>query len=286
MTASTTSRREEHRGELADVLDLDVAELPDTARFVDDLTLDSLDMMSLAAWMESRGVRVDSMRNRPASVGDVLSLLDTTTELGVNGLSIQLPDGTSLGPTRPPKMPAPPTDPLAPVLETRLFRLVPLQPNDLPYLYTLAVRPENCYRWRYHGSPPSWERFTEELWTHVLVQYVVRRNDDNEIAGHVVAYGADRTTSHAYVGAVFQPTCTGTGLAAEMVALFARNLFRVFPLRKLYLEIPGFNWDQLSSGEGTYFQTEGVLREHVYYAGRYWDQRICAIYPNEKGIEP
>ena len=39
------------------------------------------------------------------------------------------------------------------------------------------------------------------------------------------------------------------GLAAEMVTLFSRNLFRVFPLRKLYLEIPGFNWDQLSSGE-------------------------------------
>jgi RimJ/RimL family protein N-acetyltransferase len=231
--------------------------------------------------LENQGISIDSVRNRPASVGDVLSLLDSTAELGIDGLSIRVSGGTSPGPARPPALPAQVPDPLAPKLDGRLFRLVPLQPNDVPFLYALAVRPENCFRWRYKGSPPAPERFTEDLWTHVLTQYVVRSIGDDEPVGHVVAYGANQNMSHAYVGAVFEPSCTGSGLAAEMVALFARHLFRIHPLRKLYLEVPGFNWGQLSSGEGHYFQTEGVLRDHVYYAGRYWDQRICAIYPNQ-----
>jgi RimJ/RimL family protein N-acetyltransferase/aryl carrier-like protein len=277
----TASRREEHRGELAAMLDLDVADLPDAARLAEDLTLDSLDMMNLTAWLETRGIRVESARDRPTTVGDVLSLLDSTTQLGLGGLSIRTSDGTSLGPAQPPTMPTPRRDPLVPVLETPALRRTPLQPNDVPLLYGLAVRPENCFRWRYHGTPPSPERFTEELWAHVLTQYVVRRVDDDQLVGHV-AYGANQNTSHAYLGALFHPKYTGAGVAAELVALFARHLFQVFPLRKLYMEIPGFNWDQLRSGEGRHFHTEGVLRGHVYYAGRHWDQHICAVYPPDR----
>jgi RimJ/RimL family protein N-acetyltransferase len=114
----------------------------------------------------------------------------------------------------------------------------------------------------------------------VLVQYVVRRNGDGQPVGHVVAYAADQSLHHANLGAVFQPQCTGTGLAAQAVALFARYLFHTFPLHKLYLEIPGYNWPQVRSGEHRLFHVEGVLRDHDYYAGRYWDQYLCAIYPD------
>ncbi|OLF12561.1 hypothetical protein BU204_28895 [Actinophytocola xanthii] len=282
MTFPPAPGRQDHRRELAELLGLTVAELPDEARFVDDLALDSLDMMSLAAWLDERGVRVDPAHATLGSVGEVLALLDNTAALGLTGLSVEMSDGRS----ELPGPPAPPADPLVPVLETRTFRLVPLEPKDVPFLYALAVHPRNCFRWRYHGVPPSPERFTDELWAHVLTQYVVRRVDDNQPVGHVVAYGANQNVSHAFLGAVFQGRYPGTGLAAETVALFARHLFRVFPLRKLYLEIPDFNWGQLSSGEGTYFETEGVLREHVYYAGRYWDQRVCAIYGDMHGQKP
>lgn len=279
------SRGEELRGELAELLDLDVSELTDEARFVDDLSLDSLTMMELFTWLADHGVRVGPEYRTPTRVADVLSLLDTAVTHGVQ-LSTRAIDGQDFGPVHIPRLPPPAADPLVPVLESSMFRLVPLQPNDVPLLYALAVRPENCFRWRYRGAPPSPERFTDELWSHVLVQYVVRRKGDEKLAGHVVAYGADKNTSHAYVGAVFEPEHSGSGRAAEIVEVFTRHLFRIFPLRKAYLEVPGYNWPQISSGAGRYFQVEGVLREHVYYTGRYWDQYICAIYPTtpEKGV--
>ncbi|MCM6771885.1 phosphopantetheine-binding protein [Nocardia sp. CDC159] len=283
-TAAPAANRERLRAELADLVHHDPAALPDTARLIEDLGLDSLAMMTVSAWLGSHGVRMRTDQGRRGTVGDVLSLAETVADKPVR-LTIRAPAGSS-GPHVVPEPPPSQPDPLAPVLQSAVFRLDALQPLDTEYLYALAVRPENCFRWRYRGVPPAPERFVEELWAQVVTQYVVRRLDDNQPAGHVVAYGADRNVGHAYVGAVFEPTYAGTGRAAEVITLFVRYLFHTFPFRKLYLEVPGFNWPQVRSGEGRYFQVEGRLRDHVYYAGRYWDQYLCAIYADQAFEEP
>ena len=132
--------------------------------------------------------------------------------------------------------------------------------------------------------PPPPDRFAADLHAQVLVQFVVRATDSGEPAGLVVAYAADLAQGHAYVAAAFAPGRSGTGLAADIGAVFIRYLFHTFPLRKLYLEVPGFNWPQLRSAAGRLFHVEGVLRGHDYYAGRHWDRYLCAIYP--PGSEP
>lgn len=47
-------------------------------------------------------------------------------------------------------------------------------------------------------------------------------------------------------------------------------------LRKLYAEIPGYNWDQFESGNGDFFELEATLLDHDY-SGRYWPQFIVSI---------
>jgi RimJ/RimL family protein N-acetyltransferase len=120
------------------------------------------------------------------------------------------------------------------------------------------------------------------MWQQVLVQFVARRRSDNGPAGHLVAYAADAAMHHVYLGAAFLPEYTNTGSPAQTVALMVRYLFHTFPLRKVYMEVPGFNYAQIQSGEGRLFQVEGRLRDHAYFAGRYWDQYLCAIYPPEE----
>jgi RimJ/RimL family protein N-acetyltransferase len=278
-------RREQWRRELATALDLDPASLPDRASLTDDLALDSLDMLSLLTWLETRGVTNTDPRNL-GRVGQVLDLVGRTG--GRAGLSIVVvPDASpaagvlaSAVPVRRERS----RDPLAPVLDDSAFLLTPIQEGDLPFLYTLATHPEVSYRWRYRGNPPPPERFAADLWGRVLVQLVARTAAEGQPAGLVVAYDADLAHGHAQLGAVFAPEHAGTGLPAGAVALFVRYLFHTFPLRKLYLEIPGFNWDQLRSGAGRLFTVEGVLRAHDFYAGRYWDKHLCAIY--RPGAEP
>jgi RimJ/RimL family protein N-acetyltransferase/aryl carrier-like protein len=267
--------RDTDRQELAELLDLTPKALTDGARLRDDLALDSLAMMRLLAWLESHGVTVDHS-GQPGTVGDVLDLAATARR---PGLSVHLVDATGPGAgpaATPPRRPA--ADPLAPVLETPAIWLTPVQPDDVPFLYGLAVHPATSYRWRYRGAPPSVERFAENLWKQVFVQFVARRAADREPVGHLIGFGADAQMLNAHVGAAFLPGYAGTGLAAGAVAMFLRYLFRTFPFRKLYLEVPGFNWPQVKSGEGRLFEVEGVLREHSYYAGRFWDEYLCAVY--------
>jgi len=271
-----TTRRETNRRALADLLDRHPDALADTTGLVDGLNLDSLAMMTVLAWLHERGVVVADDAARPGTVGEVLALLDRPP--GLPRMTVTV-GGAEFGPapTDLPRLPVP-TDPLVPVLDSGAFRLSPVQPGDTEFLYWLSIQPETCFRWRYRGAPPSYERFTADLWSRVLVQFVVHRGESGEPVGHVVGYAADSGMRHAYVGAVFTPQHAGNGFAAQAVATFARYLFHTFPLHKLYLEVPGFNWPQLVSGEGSLFEVEGLLRGHDFYAGEYWDKRICAIY--------
>jgi len=257
------------------LLDRDVASLADNASLLDDLALDSLAMMSLIAWLGSQGAVLDGQQRRPATVADLLSLLDKANPLRVRVTS---PSGERLGPPEFSARPAGSVDPLAPELADQLVRLLPVVPDDSEFLYDLTVRPENSYRWRYRGLPPSYERFVGDMWQAVMVQFTVRRAADNQHIGHVVAYSANPSLRYCYLGALFVPQYAGTGIPAHAVSMFARYLFHTCPFKKLYLEVPGYNWDQVRSGEGQLFSVEGVLRGHNWYAGRDWDEYLCAIY--------
>lgn len=276
-TAVSLPAREQHRRELAELLGHDPAALTDTARLAEDLALDSLAMMRVLVWLEQNGVTVDTDRRRPAHIGDVLSLLDATS---AGRISVRVVDGQDIGsPTATvPFLPSGAARSLAPVLETPAIQLTPIAADDINFLYALAVDPQTGFRWRYRGVAPSVDRFVSELWTDVLVQYVARSADEDRPVGHVVAYGADPNRRHCYIAAAFQPGHTGTGAAAQTVAVFARYLFHTFPMHKLYFDIPGYNWPQIGSGEGRLFTVEGLLRDHDFYAGRTWDRHICAIY--------
>ncbi|HEX6871712.1 MAG TPA: GNAT family N-acetyltransferase [Micromonosporaceae bacterium] len=274
--AANGSRREAHRRDLAEILELDPETMTDSARLVDDLGLDSLAMMTMLTWLETRGVSIGTQKALPATVGELLGRLD---QLSFPGLSIKLTDGNSM-PARPGDLNVATTrSSLAPVLANHDIRLTPVEPDDVRFLYALSIHPETSFRWRYRGAPPPIDRFAADLWSQVLVQFVARRAADGEPVGHVVAYGADMNQQYAYVGAVFQPMYIGTGLAASAVKMFVRFLFHTFVLRKLYVEVPGWNWPQMRSAEGKLLQVEGVMRDHEHYAGRYWDRYLCAIYP-------
>lgn len=276
MTTDGTGQREVYRKELAELLELPVESLTDPCLLIEELALDSLAMMRMLTWAQSRGAALEVRNGWPTTVGEVLTLIDREI---LRGMSITIGYGnerTQIGPARPARSP----DPLAPVLSTTNLRLGHIAPDDMGFLYTLAVDPQTSFRWRYRGAPPPYDKFLADLWTHVLLQFVVHDVPGGQPAGLVVAYGASPDLSHAMVGAVFKPTYTGNGLAAQAVALFVRALFKLFPLRKVYLEIPGYNWPQLASGEGKLFHLEGRLRDHYYYDGRLWDQYLGAIYPD------
>jgi RimJ/RimL family protein N-acetyltransferase/aryl carrier-like protein len=279
-TVEPVTRRRALREEIAALVDLDPELLPDGLR-LSDAGMDSLTLMRVHTWLDAHDVSIDAAAyGEPVTIGEVLTLLEHATTPGVS-ISVAARSATIHNGLLDSAVPTRPVDPLAPVLRTRSMVLTPVKPDDLGFLYQLATGAETSFRWRYRGAPPSLERYAENLWPQVLVQYVVRRVRDNEPVGHILAYGVESTMRFAYIGAVFVPTVAGTGLAAQAVSTFMRYLFHIMPLKKLYLQIPGYNFGQLSSGEGTQFQIEGVLRDHLWYGGRTWDEYICAVYAEQ-----
>jgi RimJ/RimL family protein N-acetyltransferase len=99
--------------------------------------------------------------------------------------------------------------------------------------------------------------------------------------GLVVAYNADLRNQFAYIGSIFSPELINSGLGIAALDVFVRYLFATYSFRKLYAEVPEFNLPALGNRIGRLLKEEGRLRGHSYYNGRWWDQLILAIYPDD-----
>lgn len=160
----------------------------------------------------------------------------------------------------------------------RWVNLVPVRTSHLDFLYQLAIDPIVGPRWRFGGVVPTYESFVQGLNSGVLVQFVVESRDESIPLGLVVAYGADLNSGFAHIGGIMDPQAVGTGVGIEAMEMFCEYLFTTYALRKLYLEAMEFNVPEFAAGYGKTLVEEGRLREHVHYAGRYWDRVILAVY--------
>lgn len=64
--------------------------------------------------------------------------------------------------------------------------------------------------------------------------------------------------------------------------MFVTLAFDTLCVDKLTAEVQGWNWEQFRSGEGVFFDVEGVRRKHDYFMGEKWDRHVLAIF-REKG---
>lgn len=209
---------------------------------VDQLRLDSLSRLELTVWLEEQGVAMDA----GMTVDDLRSRCAAPVE-GVRR-------------------------------HDEFFELVPIDAELVSYVYQLSISTDVGFRWRFRGAVPNYESFEASFWQGTLAQFVAVDRDTRQPAGHVVCYNPEHGHGYAYVGAVFESAYTGTGQAMGAVKTFVEYVFTTWAFRKLYMELPEYNYDQFASGEGRVFEVEGRLRQHDYYSGRYWDRLLLAIY--------
>jgi hypothetical protein len=167
----------------------------------------------------------------------------------------------------------------------KTVRLRPVREGDISALYDAAIDPRWGFKWRYRGSVPSPAEFHVGLYQGTLTQFVIENVETTSLVGWVGAYNARQDAGTAYI-AVARASAPNTAFHAEMIEgmyLLINYLFATWPFRKLYAEIAGFNWSQFAWGEGVFFEVEGVLTEHDFHDGVYWDQRIIAFRRDEWG---
>lgn len=154
-----------------------------------------------------------------------------------------------------------------------------VEPRDYPWIRDLTSRGTNLVQWRDRGQTTRPEQFVENLWAGVVAQFVVERRSTGEPLGVVTCFGVDQRNRHAHLAVLFDPdAASGRGWRAEALVLFVNYVFEVFDLRKLYAEVLEFNLPEIASAVGRYVAEEGVLVDHEYLGGRYWDMHLLAIH--------
>lgn len=168
----------------------------------------------------------------------------------------------------------PQADPIRP--EPRVYlRLV--EEQDYGALHRASIEPGSAFRWRYRGATPSIERFVAGLHDGVLVQHMVQAIDGPTV-GLVVCYQASMESRTAYFGLLRTAETSQEGRMFEGLMLFIQFLFDTWDFRKLYAEVPEFNFDGLLSANTRGIDIEGVQRQHLFHDGRWWDQYLLALW--------
>ena len=60
--------------------------------------------------------------------------------------------------------------------------------------------------------------------------------------------------------------------------LLVDHVFRNWAFRKLYADVAVYNVSEFANALRKYTRTEGVLVDHLFHDGSYWDQVTYALY--------
>jgi len=185
--------------------------------------------------------------------------------------------GTQASENRPPPSAVPvPTS-------TRRVKLRQIEwASDLRTLLAWRNDLGTLYLWERRCYPVSPEEFEEELKSDFsrgarLVQMLAETHA-GEAFGTVYCYDADFTNQHALVTVFIDSAHQGTGVGVDVLALFLNYLFTYYPFQKLYMHVYEYNSPSLSLCKSAGLLEEGVLRQHRYYDGCWWNLHIFACY--------
>ncbi len=123
-------------------------------------------------------------------------------------------------------------------------------------------------------SPEQWGA---SLWNGVLTQCLVIDPQAKEWVGIASCYNADQRHGHAYLAAAKFNMADASRRMLEGVVLFIDYVLSTWQFRKLYMDVPAFNLDQIGSGIGRLLEEEGRLKDHLWLNGQFWDLHLLAI---------
>jgi RimJ/RimL family protein N-acetyltransferase len=165
-------------------------------------------------------------------------------------------------------------------LSTHLIQLRPLEPPDYSELYRMAQAGtlQSLDSWEAPGL--SLEEYSARLWNNVHSQYlIIDKASHGKILALVGSRSVDQSNGHCQlVLALPEFEQSTSSLVMEGVKLFVEVLFRLMPLRKVYVTVPGFMDESMATIlEECGFHVEGTLSGHRFVEGRYWDDKIWAM---------
>lgn len=106
--------------------------------------------------------------------------------------------------------------------------------------------------------------------------------ESNRLIGGTGLHEIDFKNRHAGFGiAIGEKEEWGKGYGTEATRLIVQHAFDTLNLHRLWLHVYEFNERGIRVYEKVGFRKEGVMRQHTYREGRYWDTMIMGILRTE-----
>jgi len=163
--------------------------------------------------------------------------------------------------------------------------LRPLERGDAPVVQPWVNDPDVRYSIR--TFRPTGLQAEEEFISkanqdeHSLVLGIAVKDGDRLI-GAVGLQAIDFRSRHANFGiAIGVAAEWGKGYGTEATRLIVRHAFETLNLNRVWLQVYEDNVRGIRAYEKAGFRKEGVLRQDVFRAGRYWDTILMAILREE-----
>ncbi len=155
--------------------------------------------------------------------------------------------------------------------QSRRARLRTIVPSDVELLYRVELSEALGVRWRFRGSVPSPADYAESVWTNTLATFLIEKCSERTPVGVVAIYNANMTAQRASFSLAAFPGYEGTPAVMDGALLAINYAFAVWPFRKLYADVLGFNVDQLASVARHLFTEEARLSEWEFFNDQWWD---------------
>jgi RimJ/RimL family protein N-acetyltransferase len=163
--------------------------------------------------------------------------------------------------------------------EGRWVKLRPLSRHDYPTFFQWRADVESLHLWSSERRVPTLEEYANELENLLAttITFLILTPREEPI-GFVQAYHLNHSQGWCRFLIYVAPEHRQSGYVLEAPLLFGDYIFSNFNFRKVYADVFEYNEDVLSMLRRGGFVEEGRLKEHIFFAGQFWDLINLALY--------
>lgn len=123
-----------------------------------------------------------------------------------------------------------------------------------------------------------WEDIKKKM-NYTYHQFKIIINTRKQIpVGFIYSYDYNLKDNYLYIAICIEEKERNGVVGAEAGMIFLNYLFKSYPIRKVYCTVYEYNRMSMSFLKNAGFKTEGILKEHKYFDGKYYDMNVLTFY--------
>lgn len=157
-----------------------------------------------------------------------------------------------------------------------LYKLQLCRSENMNALLDFLSNEASGFRWRTRATVYQPEALRAAVWENVLSQFILTSQSENDLLGLLTSYNTSLRDCMTYVQFVSRGETNAKTLMHHASLTFLTRLFRNWPFRNIYRELPLHEYESEQSAEGRLFTIVGRLPSSFFYLDDFEDIVICS----------